>query len=102
MHTLSLATWWIHFASVLEWVLAIPAVQAYGHWRGEGGWRWLALAMVPAFGSAMAVCTWHLYDNSAELRGLVVLQALLTLLGNVALAAAARNLVRQQRRAAQS
>jgi hypothetical protein len=97
MHALSLPTWWIHIASVLEWMLAILAVQAYGRRRGEGGWRWLALAMLPALGSAMAACTWHLFDNSDTLRGLVVLQASLTALGNGALALAAWNLLRQQR-----
>ncbi|MFN5119431.1 MAG: DUF2499 domain-containing protein [Cyanobacteriota bacterium] len=97
MHALSLPTWWIHIASVLEWVLAIAAVQSYGRRRGEGGWRWLAMAMVPALVSAMAACTWHLFDNSENLKGLVVLQAALTTLGNAALAAAAWNLLRQQR-----
>lgn len=97
MHALSLPTWWIHISSVLEWMVAISAVIALGHQRGEGGWRWLALAMVPALGSAMAACTWHLFDNAEGLYGLVVLQAGLTCLGNGALALAAWNLLRQQR-----
>ena len=46
----------------------------------------------------MAACTCHLFDNSAALKGLVVLQAGLTLVGNVTLAAATWNLLRQQRR----
>jgi hypothetical protein len=45
----------------------------------------------------MAACTWHLFDNSPALEGLVVLQAGLTALGNIALAAAAWNLLRLQR-----
>jgi hypothetical protein len=98
MHALSLGTWWIHITSVLEWLVAIAAVQAYGQRRQEGGWRWLALAMLPALASAMAACTWHLFDNPETLRGLVVLQAGLTALGNGALALAAFNLLRQQRR----
>jgi hypothetical protein len=98
MHALSLGTWWIHITSVIEWIVAIAAVQAYGIRRGEGGWRWLALAMLPALGSAMAACTWHLFDNPEELRGLVVFQAGLTTLGNATLALAAWNLLRQQRR----
>jgi hypothetical protein len=98
MHALSLPTWWIHFTSMLEWIVAIPLVQAYGMRRQEGGWRWMALAMVPALASGMAVCIWHFYDNTAELKGLVVLQACLTLIGNLALAVAVWNLLRQQRR----
>lgn len=89
MHALSLPTWWIHITSVLEWMLAILAVQAFGSRRREGGWRWLALAMVPALVSAMAACTWHLFDNSAQLQGLVVLQAACTVLGNSTMALAA-------------
>jgi len=97
MHALSLPTWWIHIASVLEWGAAMLAVQQLGLRRREGGWRWLSLAMLPALISAMAACTWHLFDNSTELQGLVVLQAALTTLGNGALALAAWNLLRQQR-----
>ena len=96
MHALSLPTWWIHITSVLEWLLAILVIQAYGRQRQEKGWRWLALAMLPALISAMAACTWHLFDNPAALRGLVVLQAGLTLLGNATLAWATWWLLRQQ------
>jgi hypothetical protein len=99
MHALSLGTWWIHVTSVVEWLLAIFAVQAYGRQRRERGWRWLALAMLPALVSAMAACTWHLFDNPPALQGLVVFQAASTLLGNVGLAVAAWWLLRQQRRA---
>ena len=95
MHALSLGTWWIHITSVLEWVLAIVAVQAFGRQRGEPAWRWLALAMLPALVSAMAARTWHLFDNSEALRGLVVFQAATTLLGNACLALAAWNLARR-------
>jgi hypothetical protein len=96
MHALSLGTWWIHIASVLEWIVAMVAIQRFGQSRQEGGWRWLSLAMVPALASAMAACTWHLFDNSAELQGLVVLQAGLTTAGNLTLAIAAWNLWRGQ------
>ena len=89
MHALSLGTWWIHVASVLEWSLAIVLIQR----RGELALAW---AMLPALVSAMAACTWHLFDNSESLRGLVILQASCTLLGNVALAWAALRMVRRQ------
>jgi hypothetical protein len=96
MHALSLGTWWIHITSVLEWVLAMAAIQSWGILRGEGGWRWLAMAMLPALVSAMAALAWHVFDNSLELKGLVVVQAGLTTLGNAALALAAWNLLRNQ------
>jgi hypothetical protein len=71
------------------------AIQRWGRQRREPAWNWLALAMVPALVSAMAACTWHLFDNATELQGLVVLQAGTTLLGNITLALAAWNLARQ-------
>jgi hypothetical protein len=89
VHALSLPTWWIHVTSVLEWALAMVAIQQWGRHRQEPEWTWLSLAMVPALISAMAACTWHLFDNAAELQGLVVFQAATTLVGNVALAGAA-------------
>ncbi|MBM5788613.1 MAG: DUF2499 domain-containing protein [Vulcanococcus sp.] len=95
MHALSLPTWWIHVASVLEWGLAMVAIQRWGQRRGEPEWSWLSLAMAPALVSAMAACTWHLFDNAPALDGLVVLQAGCTLLGNGTLALAAWNLNRR-------
>ena len=88
MHALSLGTWWIHIASVIEWSVAIVLIQK----RGLTG---LALAMLPALVSAMAACTWHLFDNSEVLRPLVTLQAALTLTGNIALAWAAWQLLKR-------
>jgi hypothetical protein len=70
-------------------------IQRYGRVRGEAGWRWLSLAMLPALVSAMAACTWHLYDNTSTLKGLVVIQAGLTALGNVTMALATWNLCRR-------
>jgi polyferredoxin len=96
MHALSLPTWWIHITSVLEWVVAMLAVQQLGRKRAEPAWNWLALAMLPALVSAMCACTWHLYDNSPNLYGLVVLQAGLTAVGNLALALACLLLLRRQ------
>jgi hypothetical protein len=99
MHALSLPTWWIHIASVLEWMLAIAAIVRWGERRREPQWRWLAFAMLPALVSAMAACTWHLFDNTEALRGLVVFQAFTTLIGNIAMAAAAWQLLPAPRQA---
>ena len=89
MHALSLGTWWIHITSVIEWSLAIVLIQ-------RRGLKWLALAMVPALISAMAACTWHLFDNSEALRPLVHLQAALALIGNMVLALAAWSLLQRR------
>ena len=94
MHALSLGTWWIHVASVFEWLLAMVLIAKRGSLRSQTSMIWLSAAMIPALISAMAACSWHLYDNSESLRWLVTLQASTTLLGNVTLAFAAWNLQR--------
>ena len=92
MHALSFHTWVIHISSVLEWMLAMAAVLAWGERCREPEWRWLALAMLPALASALCACTWHVFDNSPGLHWLVTLQAALTLVGNSTLAMAAWHL----------
>ena len=92
MHALSLGTWWIHWASVGEWLMAIVLIHQYRPDDRNGSTRRIAWAMLPALVSAMAACTWHLYDNTEELRWLVTLQATFTLIGNVLLAWAAWSL----------
>ncbi|MCS7030214.1 MAG: DUF2499 domain-containing protein [Gloeomargarita sp. SKYG116] len=87
MHALSLPTWVIHIASVLEWGTAMALFWQYG-------WRTFTWAMIPALGGAMCAITWHFFDNDPALRWLVTGQAGLTLLGNCALWWAAWNLMR--------
>ena len=89
MHALSLGTWWIHWASVAEWLMAIVLIHQYKADGQTASTQRIAWAMLPALVSAMAACTWHLYDNAEELRWLVTLQASFTLIGNVMLAWAA-------------
>lgn len=48
--------------------------------------------MLPALGSAMAACTWHLFYNSPDLEFLVALQAFLTVMGNCTMGYAAYTL----------
>ena len=93
MHELSLGTWFIHLATLLEWMLAIVIITKIGHITKNNGYIWLAVAMLPNLASAMAAITWHIFDNAEALNGLVVLQAALTTLGNTCLAIAAWNLL---------
>lgn len=95
MHALSFGTWWIHVASVFEWLLAMVLIAQHGSRHSRMSMIWLSAAMIPALISAMAACTWHLYDNSESLRWLVTVQAGTTLLGNITLAIAAWNLQRK-------
>ncbi len=94
VHALSLGTWFIHITTLFEWMLAIVLVVQWGIWKGNKAMSWLAVAMLPNLASAMAAITWHIFDNSEALQGLVVLQAALTMIGNSCLAVAAWNLVR--------
>lgn len=89
MNALSIPTWIVHVSSVIEWILAIWLVWRYGELTGEKKWWGLSLAMFPALISAMCAVTWHFFDNAETLDWLVVLQAGMTLLGNIALCAAA-------------
>ena len=72
--------------------MAIVLIHHYKPDDREFHTRRIAWAMLPALVSAMAACTWHLYDNAEELRWLVTLQASFTLIGNVLLAWAAWSL----------
>ncbi len=94
MHELSIGTWAIHLSTVIEWCLAIIIISKLANKLSINGYKWLALAMIPNLASAMAAITWHIFDNSDYLQGLVVLQAGLTMLGNCCLAIAAWNLVK--------
>lgn len=96
MHELSLGTWFIHITSLFEWILAIYLITIFGKRNNNRGLIFLSMAMLPNLGSAMTAITWHIFDNSADLKGLVVLQAALTMIGNFTLAFAAWNLYRTQ------
>ena len=96
MHELSLGTWFIHVATVFEWTLAILFVARWAKLSNNKALIWLSISMLPNLASAMAAVSWHIFDNSEALKGLVVLQAALTTLGNSSLALAAWNLVRQE------
>ena len=96
MHALSIGTWSIHIATLFEWLLAIVLITRFSISTRNQALTWLSLAMLPNLASAMAAITWHIYDNSVALKGLVVIQAGLTTLGNICLALAAWNLLRKE------
>ena len=96
MHELSVGTWLIHIATVIEWILAIIIIARIGSKTENKSYIWLAIAMLPNLASAMAAITWHIFDNDPSLKGLVVLQAGLTFVGNCSLAIAALYMLRSQ------
>ena len=89
MHELSLGTWFIHIATLFEWTLAIIIINHISDISKNKALGWFAIAMLPNLASAMAAITWHIFDNSIDLKGLVVVQSALTMVGNASLAFAA-------------
>lgn len=102
MHALSLPTWMIHISSVLEWMAAMWFIWQFAIVTQRPVWRWLAIGMLPALVSAMAACTWHLFDNAPGLAWLVTLQAAMTVIGNGTLCLAAWWIWRQSNLSATS
>ena len=96
MHELSLGTWFIHIATLFEWSLAIALIVLVSKSTQNKALTWLSIAMLPNLASAMAAITWHIFDNAEELKILVVLQASLTMIGNICLAFASWNLVKTE------
>ena len=89
MHELSFLTWIIHISSVLEWIVAIYIVNQISAYNKYKYFFWFALAMIPNLIGAMCAITWHIYDNTMQLYGLVTLQGIFTTIGNSTLAVAA-------------
>ncbi len=88
MHELSLITWIIHISSVVEWIFAIFVINKISSYNKYKSFFWLGISMIPNLIGAMCAITWHIYDNAAELYGLVSLQGIFTTLGNTTMAAA--------------
>ena len=86
MHELSLFTWFIHIATVIEWFVAIIIISKISDNLNKPYLKLLSYGMLPNLASAMTAITWHIFDNSIILKGLVVLQASLTIIGNSTMA----------------
>ena len=97
MHALSIPTWMVHVSSVIEWIAAMWLIWQYGELTSDRIWWGLSVAMLPALVSAMCACTWHFFDNSPTLEWLVILQASMTVVGNVTLCLAAFYIWRQSK-----
>ena len=96
MHELSIGTWFIHIATLFEWTLAIIIINHISVASSNKSLGLLAIAMLPNLASAMAAITWHIFDNNIDLKGLVVVQSALTMVGNTCLAFAAWNIYKNQ------
>lgn len=97
MNALSLPTWFIHIASVVEWIAAIFLVWRYSEVISFPAWRYLSWGMLPALVGAMSALTWHFFDNPPALEWIVTVQASMTLLGNCTMSLAAYLIWQQSR-----
>lgn len=88
-NALSIPTWTVHIASLLEWALGMFLVWRYGDLTGNKSWRLLAWGMLPLHMSGICAITYHFFYNSNDLEVLVAVQALLTCIGNFSLWVAA-------------
>ena len=98
MHELSLGTWFIHIATLFEWGIAIIIIDSISAITKDKALGYFSLAMLPNLASAMAAITWHLYDNSEILKGLVVIQSALTVIGNSCMALATFNIYKLEQK----
>jgi len=69
-------------------------IWCYGAKTGQRAWQNLVWGMFPSMLGALAVVTWHYYDNTPNLAWLGNLQAAMTLLGNITLMMAGYGLYR--------
>eukprot|EP00252_Welwitschia_mirabilis_P018179 TRINITY_DN40429_c0_g1_i1.p1 TRINITY_DN40429_c0_g1~~TRINITY_DN40429_c0_g1_i1.p1 ORF type:complete len:246 (-),score=23.40 TRINITY_DN40429_c0_g1_i1:525-1262(-) len=88
-NALSLPTWAIHVSSVAEWIIAMALVWQFGEKSGYQAWKGLSWGMVPLLGGAVCACTWHFFYNAETLDILVLMQAALTVVGNLTMSVAA-------------
>ena len=88
-NALSLPTWMVHVSSLIEWLAAMSLIWRYAETTGNPRWKELTVAMIPFHSSGLCACTYHLFYNAPPVRGLVLLQAVLTLVGNFTCWAAA-------------
>ncbi|KAJ1491082.1 hypothetical protein T484DRAFT_1613330 [Baffinella frigidus] len=88
-NALSLPTWMVHVSSLIEWLAAMGLIWRYAETTGNPRWKGLTIAMIPFHSSGLCACTYHLFYNAPPVGGLVLLQAVLTLVGDLTCWAAA-------------
>lgn len=94
-NALSIPTWVVHWSSIIEWLVAQDYAWEYGRRCGNPAWKGLALGMAPLHTAGLCAMVYHLFYNAAAIEGLTVIQGMLTLVGNAALAFAAWRVLQQ-------
>lgn len=82
-NALSFPTWMVHTSSLFEWLTAMGLVWRYAEVSGNPRWKGLTWGMLPFHSSGLCACTYHVFYNTAPVGGLVALQSLLTVVGDM-------------------
>jgi hypothetical protein len=94
VNALTIPTWFIHFSSVLEFLVAMELVWKFSEATDNEKWKGLTWGMLPLHASGICACTYHFFYNASVLQFLVTMQAGLTLLGNITCMIAAYRIAR--------
>lgn len=79
-NALTVATWIIHWSSLVEFLVAMGFAWRWADISGNPKWKGVTWGLLPLHSSGITACTYHLFYNRIPL--LVPLQAFLTCLGN--------------------
>ena len=82
-NALSFPTWMVHTSSLIEWLTAMGLVWRYAAVSGNPRWKGLTWGMLPFHSSGLCACTYHVFYNAAPVGGLIALQSLLTVVGDM-------------------
>lgn len=91
-NALTVATWIIHWSSLVEFLVAMGFCWRWADVSGNEKWKGVTWGLIPLHSSGITACTYHLFYNRIPL--LVPLQAFLTFIGNTTAAYAAFRLAK--------
>jgi hypothetical protein len=86
VNALSIPTWMIHFSSFYEFLFAMDLVWRYSNLTENERWKGLTWAMLPLHAGSVMAITFHFFHNDPSIQFLILLQGILTLVGNATLA----------------
>jgi len=84
----------IHFSSVYEFLIAMDLIWRFAEITQNKTWKGLTWAMLPLHAGSIMACTFHLFYNAEQLQFLILMQGILTLLGNSTIAYATYRIAR--------
>ncbi|KAL3909245.1 MAG: hypothetical protein SGILL_008161 [Bacillariaceae sp.] len=93
-NALSIATWTIHFMSVVEYIVAMNLVWKFADATSNPRWKGLTWGMLPNHASSICAVTHHFFHNNNDLLFLVTAQAFFTMLGSTTTMVAAFRLAK--------